>query len=662
VRTLVFHALWLLPAGYGLWLLRRPRESSGAGWRAAGAAGAAGGAGLGWWAALAGTLALALALRLHELGRRSLWLDEAISLWLARLPWADLLPTLATHDESPPLYFALLHLWRAWGENEAALRLLSVLASVSAVALGAALGTALGGRGAGLLAALCLALSPVQVHHGQEARMYALVSALTLGVTWGAVRLLERARRSPIRGTSAPYRVAGVAGSGGQPERSAVPLRGAVVWGLLLACLAATHYTAGLAGAGAGLGAFVAILLLRRRGLEGRPGGLLAGAGTGKAAGGGLCGLWAAGGRAGSEKGAGPGGGEGGLVGPGLGPLLVAGLVGAVLWLPVAPVFLAQSRLVAGHYWIPRPTLDSALTVLLDAGVGSLPLPRHVQISDPLTLGRPADVIPALLALPRLEPWRQASLLVAEAGPQVLLYVGAFLFLGLAGAGRRRGPAGVAVPLAAVAVPVLALLLVSQARPLLLARALVGSGAVVVVLLAVGAMTLPPLGRLPAVGALLAVLLLGLGQYWWYPSTEDWRTAAARLAGQARPGDLVLINGRWTQLPLDYYLARAAGGGDGGDQMVGAGGTGRGTAPAALEERGVPLDFGARGKPEPVMGEADLPRLRGRTAGRDRVWLVLSHSFDTDPQGLTRRALEAEFPCFEVWPYQGVALHLFTRC
>ena len=120
----------------------------------------------------------------------------------------------------------------------------------------------------------------------------------------------------------------------------------------------------------------------------------------------------------------------------------------------------------------------------------------------------------------------------------------------------------------------LALLLVSQARPLLLARALVGSGAVVVVLLAVGAMALPPLGRLPAVGALLTVLLLGLGQYWWYPSTEDWRTAAARLAGQARPGDLVLINGRWTQLPLDYYLARAAGGAEGGDGAARGAGAG----------------------------------------------------------------------------------------
>jgi hypothetical protein len=106
----------------------------------------------------------------------------------------------------------------------------------------------------------------------------------------------------------------------------------------------------------------------------------------------------------------------------------------------------------------------------------------------------------------------------------------------------------------------------------------------------------------------------------------------------------VVINGRWTQLPLDYALDRQGG------------------SPVPLEERGVPVDFGARGKPEPVTTEDDLPRLRGLTAGRDRVWLVLSHSFDTDPDGLTRKALEAELPCFEVWPYQGVTLHLFTRC
>jgi uncharacterized membrane protein len=571
VRTLVFHALWLALAAYGVWLLRRRGPAPAAPPAPAGA---------GWWLALAAVLALSLALRLHDLGQRSLWLDEAISLWLARRPWGDLLPTLATHDESPPLYFALLHLWRAGGENEPALRLLSVLASVLAVAFGAALGTALGGRGAGLLAALALAVSPVQVHHAQEARMYAQVSALTLGVTWGALRLC-----------APPARRAGAAP--GRRRGGAPPLWPAAAWGAALAALAATHHTAALAGAGAALG----VLLVLLAGWRPR----LAGA------------------------------------------LATAGVVGAVLWLPVAPVLLAQSRLVAAHYWIPRPTPPYVLSVLLDAGLGSLPLARHVQISDPLVLQRPADAIPAVLALPRLEPWRQASLLVADAGPQVLLFAAAFLLVGLAAARRRLGLPGLLVPSLVVAFPVFALLLVSQVRPLLLARTLVGSGAVVLVLLAVATTALPRPARPPAALALLTVLLLGLGQYWWYPAVEEWRPAAAHLAAQARPGDLVLINGRWTQLPLDYYLSQTAAG-------------------LRLEERGVPLDFGDRGKPEPVMTEDDLPRLRRLTAGRDRAWLVLSHSFDTDPRGLTRSALEAEFPCFEVWRYQGVALHLFTRC
>src|SRR5262245_255326 len=198
LRTLLFHALWLALAAYGGWLLLRRWRRRRAPPAAPDPAGAQPGpAGPGWWLALAAVLALSLALRLHELGDRSLWLDEGISLWLARRPWDDLLPTLATHDESPPLYFALLHLWRAGGENEAALRLPSVLAGVLAVALGAALGTALGGRGAGLLAALFLAVSPVQVHHAQEARMYAQVSALTLAVTWGALRLCAAAAPRP---------------------------------------------------------------------------------------------------------------------------------------------------------------------------------------------------------------------------------------------------------------------------------------------------------------------------------------------------------------------------------------------------------------------------------------------------------------------------------
>ena len=82
-------------------------------------AGAAGPLGRTEALALIGIIGLAAGLRLYQLGSRSVWLDEASSLWAARLPWPQLIPTLATHDETPPLYYALLHLWIAFGDGEA---------------------------------------------------------------------------------------------------------------------------------------------------------------------------------------------------------------------------------------------------------------------------------------------------------------------------------------------------------------------------------------------------------------------------------------------------------------------------------------------------------------------------------------------------------------
>jgi hypothetical protein len=57
-----------------------------------------------------------------------------------------------------------------------------------------------------------------------------------------------------------------------------------------------------------------------------------------------------------------------------------------------------------------------------------------------------------------------------------------------------------------------------------------------------------------------------------------------------------------------------------------------------------------------------VPRILALAAGHDRVWLVSSHSSDVDPDNLGRKTLEAALPCFDVWPYQGVSLALFTRC
>src|ERR1051325_2259176 len=57
--------------------------------------------------------------------RSDLWLDEALSVNIARLPLRDL-PTALKHDGAPPLYYVLLHVWTAvLGSGDWAVRALS---------------------------------------------------------------------------------------------------------------------------------------------------------------------------------------------------------------------------------------------------------------------------------------------------------------------------------------------------------------------------------------------------------------------------------------------------------------------------------------------------------------------------------------------------------
>lgn len=125
------------------------------------------------WAALW----LALALPLARFGQ-SLWSDEATSVWFARWPLSQLLTSLC--DPHPPGYYLLLKGWLALGQQEWWVRWLSLAASVLAVALTYRLGRTTWGRGVGVLAALLLALYPLQTWFAGEARMYTLAEALGL--------------------------------------------------------------------------------------------------------------------------------------------------------------------------------------------------------------------------------------------------------------------------------------------------------------------------------------------------------------------------------------------------------------------------------------------------------------------------------------------------
>jgi mannosyltransferase len=146
------------------------------------------------WRALLLIMALALGLRLVNLGGRPLWYDEAFSLLYAELSPTEMRAgTLGTGgaaaEEHPLLYYTLLHGWLAlFGNSPAAARLLSALLGTGTAGLVYLLGRQLGTGRVAFLAALVVALSPFHVYYSQEARMYALLASAAVATILFFVR------------------------------------------------------------------------------------------------------------------------------------------------------------------------------------------------------------------------------------------------------------------------------------------------------------------------------------------------------------------------------------------------------------------------------------------------------------------------------------------
>src|SRR6185369_15661206 len=79
-------------------------------------------------------LIAATAFRFYALGRNSLWIDEATSVALARMPWGRFLHTLWTYEANMTLYYLLLRGWIHLGTSEVVLRSLSAILGVAGVA------------------------------------------------------------------------------------------------------------------------------------------------------------------------------------------------------------------------------------------------------------------------------------------------------------------------------------------------------------------------------------------------------------------------------------------------------------------------------------------------------------------------------------------------
>lgn len=131
--------------------------------------------------ALAGIVALSAFLRFYGIGMESLWLDEGVSIQIARLDVPGILQEVRV-DNNPPLYYLLLHYWiELFGDSETSVRMPSALVGVLAVFAIYGVGSRLLlERPAALLAALLLAVAPVHLRYSQEARTYELMVTLSL--------------------------------------------------------------------------------------------------------------------------------------------------------------------------------------------------------------------------------------------------------------------------------------------------------------------------------------------------------------------------------------------------------------------------------------------------------------------------------------------------
>src|SRR5581483_2305795 len=144
------------------------------------------------WAGLAVGAVVAAGIVARFVALSHLWLDEALTVNIARLPLRSI-PGALRHDGSPPLYYALLHVWmRLFGSTTVAVRAFSGVCSVACLPLAWRVGRRAGGHTAATAFLVLLALSPFAVQYATEARMYSLCMLLVLAGGLALANMMER--------------------------------------------------------------------------------------------------------------------------------------------------------------------------------------------------------------------------------------------------------------------------------------------------------------------------------------------------------------------------------------------------------------------------------------------------------------------------------------
>lgn len=109
---------------------------------------------------------------------QSLWLDEATTAIVAKMPLYDFFTKFMPADFHPPLYYVIIHFWSLIvGYSEVALRIPSVIFGGLTIYLVYLISKELKFKNV-FLASLYLATSGLHIYYSQEARMYSLATFL----------------------------------------------------------------------------------------------------------------------------------------------------------------------------------------------------------------------------------------------------------------------------------------------------------------------------------------------------------------------------------------------------------------------------------------------------------------------------------------------------
>jgi hypothetical protein len=277
-----------------------------------------------------------------------------------------------------------------------------------------------------------------------------------------------------------------------------------------------------------------------------------------------------------------------------------------LLWGSWLFAFLQQASRVYQEFWIPKPSWDTIIQAI------------KTFLNEPTPTPGQASEIPMIYFLYAM-----------------VICLGVIHF--------RKKLSQLSFLIALFAIPFLGELIVSLRRPIFYDQTLIWTTIPLFLLLAAGILQLRSRFLiLVAVGILSTINLFFAADYYRFHQKEDWSTPAGYVANFAEKGDLVLFNSNFVEIPFDYYFR-----------------TYEDLYRIQVKKQGVPLDLSDSGILEPKMTTGDIPSLIELINGHNRVWLVYSHNWYTDPLELVPQTLASKMELIRQRDFYGGQVQLY---